>query len=94
MGLKVLDGQSLFDIATQEFGSLEDLFVLLTDNNLAINERLTSGQDLVINKTGVGNEDIKKFVTLKDITMNNFQGQKVPPLVSGDYANDHNNDYF
>ena len=94
MGLKVLDGQSLFDIATQEFGSLEDLFILLTDNNLAINERLTSGQDLVINKTGVGNEDIKKFVTLKDITMNNFQGQKVPPLTGGDYNNDYGNDYY
>ena len=94
MGLKVLDGQSLFDIATQEFGSLEDLFVLLTDNNLAINERLTSGQDLVINKTGVGNEDVKKFVTLKDITMNNFQGQKVPPLIGGDYNNDYGIDYY
>lgn len=94
MGLKVLEGQSLFDISTQEFGSLEDLFILLTDNNLAINDRLTSGQDLVINKTGVGNEDVKKFVTLKDITMNNFQGQKVPPLLSGDYNSDYSNDYF
>ena len=94
MGLKVLDGQNLFDVVTQEFGSLEDLFVLLNDINLSINDRLISGQDLVINNAGAGNEDVKKFVTLKNITMNNFQGEKVPPLLSGDYNSDYNNDYF
>ena len=94
MALKVLGGQNLFDISIQEFGSLEDLFVLLNDNSLAVNDRLISGQELVINKTGVGNEDVKKFVLLKDITMNNFQGQKVPPLLSGDYSVDYSNDYF
>ena len=94
MGLKVLDGQNLFDVVTQEFGSIEDLFVLLGDNNLAINDRLISGQDLVINNVGVGNEDVKKFVALKNITMNNFQGEKVPPLLSGDYNIDYSNDYF
>ena len=91
--MKVLDGQNIFDITTQNFGSLEDLFVFLVDNNLAINDRLISGQDLVINNVGVGNEDIKKFVNLRDITMNNFQGQKVPPLLGGDWNNDWNNDF-
>jgi len=94
MGLKVLEGQNVFDISTQEFGSLEDLFVLLNDNSLSVNAKLISGEDLTVNKVNVGDEDVKKFVVLKNITMNNFQGQKVPPLLAGDYSSDYNIDYF
>lgn len=94
MGLKVLQNQNLFDISTQEFGSLEDLFVLLNDNSLSVNAKLISGQDLTVNKVNIGDEDVKKFVVLKNITMNNFQGEKEPPLLAGDYNLDYNNDYF
>lgn len=94
MGLKVLQNQSIFDIQTQEFGSLEDLFVFLLDNDLSVNSKLISGQDLVINKTNVGDEDVKKFVVLKNITMNNAQGEKLPPLLTGDYNIDYSIDYF
>lgn len=90
----VQDGQNIFDVTTEQFGNLEELFILLIDNNLSINTRLISGQELVINKTGVGNEDVKNFVVLKKITMNNAQGLKVPPLLAGDYNIDYNNDYF
>jgi len=51
MALKVLGGQSIFDIQIQEFGSLEDLFVLLNDNGLAINDRLISGQELALKRS-------------------------------------------
>lgn len=94
MGLKVLEGQNIFDISTQEFGSLEDLFVLLNDNSLSVNAKLISGEELTVNKVNVGDEDVKKFVVLKNITMNNAQGLKVPPLLSGDYNGDYNLDYF
>jgi len=94
MGLRVLEGQNIFDITAQEFGTLENLFVILNDNGLSVNEKLISGQDLVINKTNAGDEDVKKFVVLKNISMNNAQGQKVPPLLSGDYNIDYNIDYF
>ena len=94
MGLKVLQNQNIFDISIQEFGSLENLFTLLNDNSLSVNAKLISGQDLTVNKVNIGNEDIKKFVTLKDITMNNFQGEKEPPLLAGDYSQDYSNDYF
>lgn len=90
----VLEGQNIFDIATESFGTLEQLFTLLNDNNLAVNAKLISGQDLVINKINVGNENIKNFITLQNITMNNDQGEKVPPLLSGDYSNDYGNDYL
>ena len=90
----VQDNQNIFDIATQEFGTLEELFTLLNDNNLAVNAKLTGGQELVVNKINVGDENVKNFVTLQNITMNNDQGEKVPPLLSGDYSQDYNNDYL
>ena len=90
----VQDGQNIFDVTTEQFGTLEELFVLLIDNDLPVNTRIESGQELVINKVNVGDEDVKNFVVLKNITMNNFQGLKVPPLLAGDYNNDYNNDYF
>ena len=89
----VNNNQNIFDIVTQEFGTLEELFTLLNDNNLAVNAKLISGQDLVINKINIGDENVKNFVVLQNITMNNDQGEKVPPLLSGDYGNDYGNDY-
>ena len=89
----VLEGQNLFDIVTENFGTLEELFTLLNDNNLAVNAKLISGQDLVINKINIGDENVKNFVVLRNITMNNDQGEKVPPLLSGDFNSDFSNDY-
>ena len=94
MALAVLEGQNIFDIIVQEFGTLEQSFVLINDNDLSVNTKLISGQELTVNKVNVGDENVKDFVVLKNITMNNFQGQKVPPLLSGDYSNDYSNDYF
>lgn len=92
--LKVLGGQNIFDICVQEFGTLEELFVLLIDNDLSVNTKLISGQQLTVNKVNIGNENVKDFVVLGDITMNNAQGLKLPPLLSGDYNLDYNGDYF
>ena len=93
MAVTVLDNQNIFDITIQEFGTLEELFVTLNDNSLDVNAKLISGQELIINKVNVGNENVKNFVVLKNITMNNEQGLKVPPLLSGDYNSDYGNDY-
>lgn len=90
----VIGGQNIYDIALQEFGTLEQLFTLLVDNGLSVNSKLISGQQITVNKTNVGDENIKSFVVLKNITMNNDQGEKVPPLLAGDYNNDYNNDYY
>ncbi len=94
MALSVLEGQNLFDVTTQEFGTLEELFVLLDDNGLSANAKLISGQELTVNKVNIGDENVKDFVVLKNITMNNAQGLKVPPLLAGDYNGDYNGDYY
>lgn len=94
MALAVLEGQNIFDIGVQEFGTLENLFVLLNDNSLSANSKLISGQELTVNKINIGDENVKDFVVLRNITMNNAQGLKVPPLLAGDYNFDFNNDYY
>lgn len=94
MALSVLEGQSIFDIGVQEFGTLEDLFILVNDNNLSVNTKLISGQQLTVNKVNIGDENVKDFVVLGNITMNNAQGEKVPPLLAGDYNGDYNGDYY
>ena len=92
--MKVLKNQSIFDIVVQEFGTLEELFSFLIDNDFSVNTKLVSAQDVIINKVNIGDEDIKNFITLQNITMNNDQGDKTPPLLSGDFSNDFSNDFF
>lgn len=92
--MTVLDGQSIFDITAQEFGNLEELFIFLLDNNLNPNSKLISGQEIIINKIGKGDENIKSFVTLGKITFNNDQGKALPPILSGDFNDDFSNDFF
>ncbi len=86
--------QNIFDIALSQFGTLDQMFTLINDNNLTFNSKLNSGQELVINNSGIGDEKIKKLVTLQNIRYNNNQGEAVPPLTGGDYNNDYNSDYF
>ncbi len=88
------DGQNIFDVVLAKFGTLEETSRFLTDNNLNFNSKLASGQELIINNSGVGDEKIKKAVTLQNIRYNNNQGETVPPLIGGDYNNDYSNDYF
>jgi len=86
--MNIESGQNIFDVATQEFGTLEELFSLLQANGLGPNSKLKAGQDLVINKINVGDEDVKDFISFGAITMNNDQGENLPPIISGDFNND------
>jgi len=88
----VQDGQNIFDVCLQEFGTLEELSKFLEDNDLTLNTKLTAGRELIVNKANVGDENVKDFVVLKDITFNNDQGFGQPPLLAGDYNDDYSND--
>lgn len=92
--MKANKNQSIFDVSVQEFGNLEELFTLLDDNNLTLNTKLVSGQDLLINKTNTGDENVKDFISLNNLTLNNNQGISVPPLAGGDYNSDYSSDYL
>jgi len=90
----VQDGQSIFDICVQEFGTMNELPRLLVDNDLTLNTKLVAGRVLVVNKTNIGDENVKDFVVLGNRTFNNDQGQGQPPVLAGDYNNDYSNDYY
>lgn len=47
-GIKVAKGQTLLDIAVQEYGNIEDIVLIAADNDLLITDRLTEGQTLNI----------------------------------------------
>lgn len=58
--------QDIFDICIQEFGSLEQISILISDNNLNFNGDVVQGQELIINNEDVGNEDVKDFYELRE----------------------------
>ena len=90
----VKNNQSILDIALQKFGNLEYLFEILSDNNLDINQQLSSGMELSINPVGKGDETIKKYFSTKKITTVNGQVDPNIGLGFGDYGVDYANDYL
>ena len=63
--ITTLDGQSLFDIAVQEFGSIEAAFALATLNGLSVTDELTPGT--LLQKTGIINKKIVSYYSDKNI---------------------------
>ena len=49
--VKVLNNQNLFNIAIQEYGTVEAVFELAMAKNLSITDELTTGEKLVIPET-------------------------------------------
>ncbi len=90
----VKEGQTIYDVCLELFGTLEELFTLLDATGLTLNSKLKAGQKITVTTTNLGDEDIKSFVILKDISYNNFQSSGEPPISGGDYNNDYNLDYF
>jgi hypothetical protein len=88
------DDQNILDITLSQFGTLDHLFTLINDNGLTFNSKLSSGQELIINNSGVGNNNIKNFVILHKVSYNNNQGASVTPLDGGDFNIDFSNDFF
>jgi len=70
--LNAEEGQSIYDIVVQEYGTLENLGDFLTENpQILINDELESGQEVLINKDNRGDEDIKaEYIKLNFVTNN------------------------
>lgn len=88
------NNQNLFDIVLQEYGTLDEAFKFINENELTFNSKLTAGQELIINNKGVGDNNVKNFVILQKKKYTNDQGVSVPPLVAGDFNFDHNFDFY
>lgn len=56
----VQEGQSLYDVALQKYGTLDELFTIFVDNpTIDINTDLQALTELLIDDTIVGDEEIK-----------------------------------
>jgi len=78
--MKVESGQNTFDICLQEFGDMELLFEeVLIPNGLTLNSNLNADQELNINSSGKGDQELKDYVLINDLTINNrsIQGTQI-----------------
>lgn len=71
MTVTAQDNQSIYDITAQNFGTLDNLVDVSNDNGLSLSGLLTTGQELTINNSGLGEADIKKYINENEITFNN-----------------------
>ena len=63
--MKVLQGQSIFDIAIQELGSDEGAFDLAVLNGISVTDELTPGQELAL--PAIVNKAIASYYANKGI---------------------------
>ena len=61
MTVLVINGQSLFDIAVQEFGSVLSVFEIAFANNLSVTDELKGGQVLTLPDSAFTNNDIANY---------------------------------
>jgi len=85
--------QNLYDLILNEYGTIESMFLLLTDNDLSPNSEINANQELIvsIDNLNKGNKDIKNFIIKNNIIYTNNSNALA---TSGDYNNDYNNDYY
>jgi hypothetical protein len=88
----IADGQNILDYCLERYGTLDQLVTLIQDNDLTINSRIASGQDVTI-QNNLGNSNIKDFFQLAGRKPKNNQETELPPLPGGAYNNDYNIDY-
>ncbi len=68
----VVEGQNIFDVVSLQYGTLENLFDIFTLNSsLDINSVLASGDELIIDNEGRGDESVKNnFIRTSHVTNN------------------------
>lgn len=70
--MRVVEGQNIFDVCLQEFGDLELLFEeVIIPNKLTVNSDLNADLELSLNTFGKGNQELKDYVQLNGLILNN-----------------------
>ena len=73
--------QSIYDIVTENFGTLNNLIDVIRVNRLEFDSSLLLGTELVINAENKGILDIKKDIKEKGVFYNNYDS--LPKLGEG-----------
>lgn len=63
--------QSFFDITTENFGSLDNVITVASENNHSISKNLKTNTDLIIDNENLGESDVKAEINNNRITFNN-----------------------
>lgn len=85
MTVKILNNQSLLDIAIQATGSVENAFLIAKANSLAVDSYLVPGYELIIPNSVAFNRDILDYYTAKNVkpaTDEPFDGEQ-PEILEG-----------
>ena len=69
--VKVKEKQSIFDMTVQEFGQIDDVVKVSSDNDVSVSEILGTNRDLIIDAEGEGDNDIKKEIIEQGLSLNN-----------------------
>ena len=88
----VRNGQDIFDVCLQEYGTLDLLDQFLSDNDLSINDNLVIGQELTINKENVGNLRVKNSFENANFVVMNADEETLATTV-GQFNGDFNDDF-
>lgn len=71
---KIQSGQNIFDLSLQLFGSIENIYDVISPNDLEDAATLpVPGMDITYEPSGIGNELIKKEVKTKRLSFANGQ---------------------
>lgn len=89
-------GQTIYDIAIQEYGCFEGAFVLCQDNGISLSAELTAGQILLVNTTVAdfngNNKDVASFFGRFKIIVNS--GYQPPVVIVPFYSGDFYSDFY
>lgn len=89
--ITVQGNQSNWDVALQEYGSVEGLFLLLEDNpGLTVDSELTPGQKLIIKSPPI-NADVVGYYAKKTIKITTID--PAFPIPGADNNDDFNDDF-
>lgn len=92
--IRVIEGQSLEDIAILQYGSLDGLGQILRDNHqLSWTSTLQSGDEILINQQKVLNADVVKYFQNQSTPLATAEGAYIPNTNPGDFNNDFNQDF-
>lgn len=95
--LVVKNGQDIFDVVLQEFGTLDNLGQFITDNGLSINDYISSGQELTINNENTGELRVKNSFEKANFVVMNADEEQLATTIgafNGDFNNDFGTDLF
>jgi hypothetical protein len=76
---KVSEGQSLLDVAIQEYGTVEALFDLADANGIAITDVIAPGRVLVVPSSAAAVPALADYFRARQRRINT--GAPVPPLI-------------